>query len=160
MEKKKKAAAVAKGKGGRKGKAAGGKNNNLHSGRHPDDSDEDAHARGVEACEAFASLVECGKIQKMLSTFIRPLQGYADNDGRVHCSLNINTETGRLSSRMPNLQNQPALEKDRYRVRDAFAAAEDQLLIVADYSQLELRVMAHMTKCQSMIDAFHAVRSR
>lgn len=36
---------------------------------------------------------------------------------RVHCSLNINTETGRLSARRPNLQNQPALEKDRYRVR-------------------------------------------
>jgi hypothetical protein len=58
-------------------------------------------------------------IDKLLSAFIVPLQ--SDNistpdDHRVHCSLNLNTETGRLSARRPNLQNQPALEKDRYKV--------------------------------------------
>ena len=40
-----------------------------------------------------------------------------DKENRVHCSLNLNTETGRLSSRKPNLQNQPALEKDQYKIR-------------------------------------------
>ncbi|GFR52186.1 hypothetical protein Agub_g14723 [Astrephomene gubernaculifera] len=75
---------------------------------------------------------------------------------RVHCSLNINTETGRLSARRPNLQNQPALEKDRYRVRKAFTAdtAADHTLVVADYGQLELRILAHMTDCKSMQEAF------
>jgi DNA polymerase-1 len=62
--------------------------------------------------------------------------------------LNLNTETGRLSARRPNLQNQPALEKDQYRIRDAFTAAEGCTLIVADYGQLELRLMAHITKCK------------
>ena len=77
---------------------------------------------------------------------------------RVHCSLNINTETGRLSARRPNLQNQPALEKDRYGVRRAFTAdvAAGHTLVVADYGQLELRLLAHMARCASMIAAFEA----
>ena len=77
-----------------------------------------------------------------------------DKNGRVHCSLNLNTETGRLSARRPNLQNQPALEKDKYKIRDAFVAEDGNALIVADYGQLELRVLAHITDCQSMMDAF------
>ena len=60
---------------------------------------------------------------------------------RVHCSLNINTETGRLSARRPNLQNQPALEKDRYGIRRAFICEPGHSLIVADYGQLELRLL-------------------
>ena len=90
----------------------------------------------------------------MLGTFILPLQANADADSRIHCSLNLNTETGRLSSRSPNLQNQPALEKDQYRIREAFCAGEGNALVVADYGQLELRLLAHMTECKSMIDAF------
>lgn len=82
------------------------------------------------------------------------MQALADKNGRVHCSLNLNTETGRLSARRPNLQNQPALEKDQYKIRDAFVAEEGNTLIVADYGQLELRILAHITKCRSMIEAF------
>lgn len=77
-----------------------------------------------------------------------------DKESRIHCSLNLNTETGRLSSRRPNLQNQPALEKDQYKIRDAFIAAPGNTLVVADYGQLELRLLAHITDCRSMIDAF------
>ena len=69
------------------------------------------------------SLCEVGAIGTLLSNFIEPLQqddiATRNPDGalgRIHCSLNINTETGRLSARRPNLQNQPALEKDRYKV--------------------------------------------
>lgn len=67
---------------------------------------------------AVDSLCEVSAIDTLLSNFLCPLQGDAIStpDGRVHCSLNINTETGRLSARRPNLQNQPALEKDRYKV--------------------------------------------
>ena len=49
--------------------------------------------------------------------FLLTLQRLVDKENRVHCSLNLNTETGRLSSRKPNLQNQPALEKDQYKIR-------------------------------------------
>jgi DNA polymerase I len=73
------------------------------------------------------ALCEVGAIDTLLSNFIIPLQGdqiasstlREDGSrqlGRIHCSLNINTETGRLSARRPNLQNQPAMEKDRYKV--------------------------------------------
>ena len=80
-------------------------------------------AKGAEACEAIDALVSMGAIETMLSNFILPLQENADAQSRVHCSLNLNTETGRLSSRAPNLQNQPALEKDQYRIREAFCAS-------------------------------------
>ena len=90
----------------------------------------------------------------MLNTFIIPLQSVTDSKHRVHCSLNLNTETGRLSARQPNLQNQPSLEKDIYFVRKAFIADPGNTLLVSDYGQLELRVLAHMTRCKNMIEAF------
>ena len=77
----------------------------------------------LAVAHAVDALCEVSAIDTLLSNFIRPLQGGEiatvdsnGNLGRIHCSLNINTETGRLSARRPNLQNQPALEKDRYKV--------------------------------------------
>ena len=113
-----------------------------------------SNEKGEQACKAIHSLCQVGAISILLNTFIRPLQQMADSKGRLHASLNINTETGRLSCRNPNLQNQPALEKDRYRIRSAFSASPSMKLIVADYGQLELRLLAHITNCQSMIQAF------
>lgn len=111
---------------------------------------------GREACEALASALESGKIDTLISTFMIPLAEFADSNSRIHGSLNINTETGRLSSRRPNLQNQPAHEKDRFKIRRAFTCEPGNNLIVADYGQLELRLLAHMTNCKSMIDAFRS----
>jgi len=111
---------------------------------------------GHAACVALFSLCAIGSIDTMIANFLTSLQSLADHDSRVHCSLNLNTETGRLSSRQPNLQNQPALEKDKYRIRKAFEASPGNSLIVADYGQLELRLLASITNCRSMIDAFHA----
>jgi DNA polymerase-1 len=111
---------------------------------------------GLAACRALNALCRMGSIDTMLASFIEPLQKLADENGRVHCSLNLNTETGRLSARRPNLQNQPALEKDLYKIRDAFTCEPGNLLIVADYGQLELRLLAHITNCRSMIDAFES----
>ncbi|XP_020222802.1 DNA polymerase I B, chloroplastic/mitochondrial isoform X2 [Cajanus cajan] len=113
---------------------------------------------GKEACHAIAALCEVCSIDSLISNFILPLQGdnIAGKDHRVHCSININTETGRLSARRPNLQNQPALEKDRYKIRQAFIAAPGNSLIVADYGQLELRILAHLANCKSMLEAFEA----
>lgn len=105
---------------------------------------------GLRAAAAVDALCEASAVDTLLTNFILPLQGdnlRGEKDGRVHCSLNINTETGRLSARRPNLQNQPALEKDRYGIRKAFVAAEGNALVVADYGQLELRLLAHMANC-------------
>jgi DNA polymerase I-like protein with 3'-5' exonuclease and polymerase domains len=59
--------------------------------------------------KALKSLIDYRNIETLVKNFISPLSGYADHNHRIHCSLNINTETGRLSCRKPNLQNQPAL---------------------------------------------------
>jgi len=112
--------------------------------------------KGHEACVALYSLTAIGSIDTMIANFLTSLQSLCDHDSRVHGSLNINTETGRLSSRRPNLQNQPALEKDKYKIRKAFQAGPGNNLIVADYGQLELRLLASMTNCVSMIEAFEA----
>lgn len=111
---------------------------------------------GKEACKAIAALCEVSAIDTLITTFIQPLQAgdILGPDSRVHCSLNLNTETGRLSARRPNLQNQPALEKDRYKIRQAFIASPGNSLIVADYGQLELRLLAHLANCRSMLEAF------
>uniref|UniRef100_A0A2P2LDZ8 DNA-directed DNA polymerase n=3 Tax=Rhizophora mucronata TaxID=61149 RepID=A0A2P2LDZ8_RHIMU len=111
-----------------------------------------------EAYQAITALCEVCSIDSLISNFILPLQGsnISGKSGHIHCSLNINTETGRLSARRPNLQNQPALEKDRYKIRQAFIAAPGNSLIVADYGQLELRILAHLSNCKSMLDAFKA----
>ncbi|KAK9938422.1 hypothetical protein M0R45_015163 [Rubus argutus] len=118
----------------------------------------ESEEKGKEACHAIAALCQVCSIDSLISNFILPLQGsnIAGRNRRIHCSLNINTETGRLSARRPNLQNQPALEKDRYKIRQAFVAAPGNSLIVADYGQLELRILAHLSNCKSMLDAFKA----
>jgi DNA polymerase-1 len=114
------------------------------------------HSNLREACEALEALIEVGTIDTLLNTFIVPLQHLGDERGRIHTSMNLNTETGRLSCRRPNLQNQPSLDKDRYKIRSAFTPEEGNLMIAADYGQLELRLLAHITRCKSMIEAFAA----
>jgi DNA polymerase-1 len=117
-------------------------------------SSEDA---GV-ATARLGDLLTISAIDTIIETFLKPLAASAASSprSRVHCSLNLNTETGRLSARRPNLQNQPSLERDRFGIRKAFTATPGQCLIVADYGQLELRVLAHLTRCTSMIQAFAA----
>ena len=72
-------------------------------------------------------------------------------DDRLHCSLTLDTSTGRLVSRKPNLQNPPS-----NRLREAFVAEPGNTLLVADYSQLELRILAHVSRCESMIKNLNA----
>lgn len=108
----------------------------------------------IEMSIALDSWLKYKHIEKLISTYIRPLQHQIDTNSRIHTSMNLNTETGRISSKRPNLQNQPALDKDIYKVRAAFVAEKGKKLVVADYGQLELRILAHMTKCKSMIEAF------
>lgn len=115
---------------------------------------------GKRACRAIGALALVGQIDATITNFLVPLQALVDKHNRIHCSLNLNTETGRLSSRRPNLQNQPALEKDQYKIRDAFVAEDGKTLIVADYGQLELRILAHISNCESMIQAFKQVRKQ
>jgi DNA polymerase-1 len=79
--------------------------------------------KGVLAKQAVKILLEHRSTETLLNTFIKPLIVLVDRDNRIHTSLNINTETGRISSRNPNLLNQPTLDKDRFKIRMAFRAS-------------------------------------
>ncbi|MBV9545608.1 MAG: DNA polymerase I, partial [Chloroflexi bacterium] len=96
------------------------------------------------------------QLQKLKSTYVDALQLLVNPDtGRVHTSFNQTVaSTGRLSSSDPNLQNIPIRTDLGKRVRRAFAAAPGNMLLSADYSQIELRVMAHMANDPTLIEAF------
>ncbi|CAD7957605.1 unnamed protein product [Amoebophrya sp. A120] len=103
------------------------------------------------------ALMKAKQAQSMLAYFIKPLKALAsDSRGRIHPSLMLDTSTGRLACRAPNLQNQPALDKDVYQIRRAVRASENKCLVVCDFSQLELRVFAHETNCKSMLEKFES----
>jgi DNA polymerase-1 len=90
--------------------------------------------------EQLNRFAEYKKVRDQLK-FLSSLPGHRDPEGRLHCVLAPETDTGRLSCRNPNLQQIP--KSDRYGIRAAFRAEEGFKLIVADYSQLELYVLAH-----------------
>lgn len=93
-------------------------------------------------------------IAKIHGTYVTSLQDHIDNKYRIHTSLNqTGTVTGRLSSSEPNLQNIPRPGEDKFKVRDAFIPGANKVLIVADYAQLEMRLMAHFSGDEKMIKA-------
>jgi len=95
--------------------------------------------------------------QKILSTYIEPLLKLAkrDRDSRIYTSfIQTGTTTGRLSSKEPNLQNIPIKSELGKRVRRAFIAKEDSLLVSIDYSQIELRLLAHFSQDEALKEAF------
>ena len=94
--------------------------------------------------------------RKLLSTYIEPIPGYV-RDGRVHTTFNqALTATGRMSSSNPNLQNIPVRTEDGREIRRAFSAPDGWVMMSADYSQIELRVMAHMCADPNMLEAFRS----
>ncbi|MDD2703364.1 MAG: DNA polymerase I [Candidatus Omnitrophica bacterium] len=104
-----------------------------------------------------ALLLEYRQLSKLKSTYIDPLPGLADkNTGKVHSSFNqAVTETGRLSSSNPNLQNIPVKTDVGRNIRKAVIAFSDESLLVScDYSQIELRILAHISKDENLVAAF------
>jgi len=130
------------------------------SGREPHTGKEGCGSAlpylGAQGCMGLSHLIRAATIEKALNSFLKPLQERVDDAGRVHTSLNIKTTTGRLTASNPNLQQLPALEKDPYEVRRGIACPEGMRFIIADYGQLDLRVLAHQTKCSKMIEALRS----
>ena len=104
-----------------------------------------------------AKILEYRKYQKLRSTYIDSLIQLRDGSGRVHTHFDqVATATGRLSSNEPNLQNIPVRTALGREIRGAFIARPGCVLVDADYSQIELRVLAHISGDETMIDAFRA----
>ncbi len=102
-------------------------------------------------------LLEHRTLSKLKSTYTDKLPGQiSSNTGKVHTSFHqAVTTTGRLSSSDPNLQNIPIRTEDGRRIRQAFEATKGNKIVSADYSQIELRVMAHLSKDKGLLEAFN-----
>ena len=120
-------------------------------------TDEKVLQELAEEYELPKVLLEHRTLSKLKSTYTDKLPGQiSSNTGKVHTSFHqAVTTTGRLSSSDPNLQNIPIRTEDGRRIRQAFEATKGNKIISADYSQIELRVMAHLSKDGGLIEAFN-----
>ena len=100
-------------------------------------------------------VLEYRTLSKLYSNYIIGLIGEIHEDGKIHTIFNQTlTRTGRLSSMEPNLQNIPIREELGRMVRKAFVPSDNSVILSSDYSQIELRVFAHMSGAKNLIDAF------
>ncbi len=107
--------------------------------------------------DAVEFLLEYRSVAKLKSTYCDGLLKCIDENGRIHSTLNqLETRTGRISSSEPNLQNIPVRTELGREMRKFFKAKDGYLLVDADYSQIELRVLASIANDQRMIDAFNS----
>ena len=108
--------------------------------------------------EVIPKILEYRTVQKILSTYAEPLLKLAklDKNNRVYTSfIQTGTATGRLSSKDPNLQNIPVRSELGRSIREAFVAKEGYKLLSIDYSQIELRLLAHFSKDAALLEAFN-----
>ena len=104
-------------------------------------------------------VLEYRRIQKLYSTYAVGLQKHISKDHKIHTTLNQHaTQTGRLSSSEPNLQNISVRDEAGRKVRSAFVASEGNVLLSIDYSQIELRVLSFLAKEEKMMEAFNEER--
>ena len=122
--------------------------------KQPSTDEEVLDTLAMRGCPVSKLIREHRKISKIYGTYIEGLLGWVDKDLRIHTTLNqAGTVTGRLASRDPNLQNIPRPKTDKFRIREAFTAAPGKRLVVADYDQLEMKLMAHFSGDPRMVEA-------
>ena len=124
---------------------------------------KNGYSTDVEVLEKLKSehpiieyLLEYRAVTKLKSTYVDGLIPYINNKGRIHSYFHQTvTATGRISSTEPNMQNIPTRTEMGKNLRKAFQAEKDHILVDADYSQIELRVLAHISNDKTMIEAFN-----
>ena len=121
------------------------------------------YSTDVEVLEALAlreisiaeKLLEYRSYAKLLSTYVEPLPKLVDENSRIHTTFNQNgTSTGRLPSTNPNLQNIPSKTEEGMKIRKGFVSKEGYSFISFDYSQIELRVLAELSKDENLVHAY------
>lgn len=118
-------------------------------------TDEESLHELSAAHPLIPSLLEYRQLFKLISTYIDALPRYVGEDGRIHSKFNVEgAATGRLSSQDPNLQNIPVRNSLGGEIRKAFIAPKGKVLLGADYSQIELRIMAHLADDPGLKKAF------
>lgn len=99
-------------------------------------------------------ILDYRKLDKLIGTYLTGLSKRIDPDGRIRSDFKRFISTGRLSSSRPNLQNIPRPENDLFGLRSLFIAPEGKTLIVVDYSQIELRILAHFSRDPKLMEAY------
>ena len=120
-------------------------------------TDEEVLQKLAEDYPLPARILDYRSLAKLMSTYIEKLPRMADpKTGRVHTNFSQATAvTGRLASSDPNLQNIPVRTEEGRRIREAFIPADGCKLLSADYSQIELRIMAHIAEDKNLLEAFN-----
>ena len=118
-------------------------------------TDADSLQKMLDEHPIIAELLRYREVEKLRSTYADALPPLIGPDGRIHATFKqTDTTTGRISSEAPNLQNVPVRSADGREIRRVFVADEGCGLLTADYSQIELRVLAHLASDPGLIDAF------
>ena len=121
-------------------------------------TDESVLTKLLDDHEVIPKILEYRELHKLLSTYIKPLLklGEDSKNSRIHTSfLQTGTATGRLSSKDPNLQNIPTRTKLGREVREGFVSREGYSFVSIDYSQIELRLLAHYSEDEALLNAFN-----
>lgn len=118
-------------------------------------TDADSLNKMIDLHPIIVDLLRYREVEKLRSTYADALPPLIDSDGRIHATFKqTDTTTGRISSEMPNLQNIPVRSSEGREFRRVFVAPSGSMILTADYSQIELRVLAHLAQDPGLIDAF------
>ena len=125
-------------------------------GKNGYSTDKDTLMNYYDKHPIIPCLLEYRNLTKLVNTYTDKLKSYILDDGKIHTIFKqAITRTGRLSSVEPNLQNIPIRSEEGRKIREAFIPEEDSVILDCDYSQIELRLMAHISKDENMINAFN-----
>ena len=128
----------------------------LPKGRGKESTAHDVLVKLLDKHPIINEILEYRNLSKLVSTYLDTFNGYVKEDNKIHTIYKqTGTRTGRLSSIEPNLQNIPVRSEEGRKIRKAFLPSENSYLLSSDYSQIELRILAHISNSESLIKAFN-----
>lgn len=123
--------------------------------KYPQSTNEEHLSKVKEADPIIKLILEYRGLSKLDSTYAKPMPKLADENARVHTTIRTTrVATGRISSRAPNLTNQPIKTEDGKKIRKGFICEPGNIIIAGDFSQIELRILAHVSQDEHMLNCF------